>query len=94
MRVLHPGISAEVCVASADQSLQLWHERLCHQNKAHVRDVLRKYQIKSDVKDSKICDGCYGKQCRRPFGTRKQRSTTPGDLINIDVCGPKCSNSL
>ncbi|GFV68888.1 retrovirus-related Pol polyprotein from transposon TNT 1-94 [Trichonephila clavipes] len=51
MRVLHPEISAEVCVASADQSLQLWHERLCHQNKAHVRDVLRKYQIKSDVKD-------------------------------------------
>ncbi|GFY09868.1 retrovirus-related Pol polyprotein from transposon TNT 1-94 [Trichonephila clavipes] len=95
MRVLHPEISAEVCVASADQSLKLWHERLCHQNKAHVRDVLRKYQIKSDVKDSKICDGCcYGKQCRRPFGTRKQRATTPGDLINIDVCGPMQQQSL
>ncbi|GFT06410.1 retrovirus-related Pol polyprotein from transposon TNT 1-94 [Trichonephila clavipes] len=84
--VLHPEISAEVCVASAVQSLQLWHEKLCHQNKAHVRDVLSKYQIKSDVKDSKICDGCcYGKQCPRHFGTRKQRATTPGELINIDV---------
>ncbi|GFV13704.1 retrovirus-related Pol polyprotein from transposon TNT 1-94 [Trichonephila clavipes] len=72
MRVPHPEISAEVCVASAEKSLQLCHERLCHQNKAHVRDVLNKYKIKSDVKDSKICDGCgYGKQCRRPFGTRK-----------------------
>ncbi|GFX70937.1 retrovirus-related Pol polyprotein from transposon TNT 1-94 [Trichonephila clavipes] len=30
MRVLHPEISAEVCVALADQSLQLWHERLYH----------------------------------------------------------------
>ncbi|GFV74329.1 retrovirus-related pol polyprotein from transposon tnt 1-94 [Trichonephila clavipes] len=50
----------------------------CHQNKAHVRDVLSKYQMKSDVKDSKICDGCcYGKQCLRAFGTRKQRATTP-----------------
>ncbi|GFV59392.1 retrovirus-related Pol polyprotein from transposon TNT 1-94 [Trichonephila clavipes] len=95
MRVLHPEISAEVCVASADQSLKLWHERLCHQNKAHVRDVLRKYQIKSDVKDSKIYDGCcYGKQCRRPFGTRKQSATTPGDLINIVVCGPMQQQSL
>ncbi|GFR04256.1 retrovirus-related Pol polyprotein from transposon TNT 1-94 [Trichonephila clavata] len=75
MRVLYP----EVCVASADQSLQLGHERLCHQNKALVKDILRKYQIKSDVKDSQICDGCcYGKQCRCPFETRKQRATTQG----------------
>ncbi|GFX40964.1 retrovirus-related Pol polyprotein from transposon TNT 1-94 [Trichonephila clavipes] len=60
MRVLHPEISAEVCVALAEQSLQLWHERLCHQIKANVRDIL----------------------------SRKQRATTPGELINIDVCGP------
>ncbi|GFY46301.1 retrovirus-related Pol polyprotein from transposon TNT 1-94 [Trichonephila inaurata madagascariensis] len=78
MRVLYREISAEVCVASADQSLQLWHERLCHQNKTHVKDILSKYQMKSDVKDSKICDGCYGKQCRCPFGTMKQRATTSG----------------
>ncbi|GFQ77592.1 retrovirus-related Pol polyprotein from transposon TNT 1-94 [Trichonephila clavata] len=91
MRVLYP----KVCVASADQSLQLWHERLCHQNKAHVKVILRKYQIKSDVKDSQICDGyCYGKPNRRPFGTRKQRTTTPGELINIDVCGPMQQQSL
>ncbi|GFU43372.1 retrovirus-related Pol polyprotein from transposon TNT 1-94 [Nephila pilipes] len=46
----YPEVSAEVCVASADQSLQLWHDRLCHQNKAHVKDILSKYQIKSGVK--------------------------------------------
>ncbi|GFR23660.1 retrovirus-related Pol polyprotein from transposon TNT 1-94 [Trichonephila clavata] len=81
IRVLYPKVcvAAEVCVASLDQSLQLWHERLCHQNKAHVKDILRKYQIKGDAKDSQICDGCcYGKQSRRPFGTRKQKATTPG----------------
>ncbi|GFR25775.1 2-hydroxyacyl-CoA lyase 2 [Trichonephila clavata] len=97
IRVLYPKVcvAAEVCVASADQSLQLWHERLCHQNKAHVKDILRKYQIKGDAKDSQICDGCcYGKQSRRPFGTRKQRATTPGELINIDVCGPMQQQSL
>ncbi|GFQ85012.1 retrovirus-related Pol polyprotein from transposon TNT 1-94 [Trichonephila clavata] len=97
MRVLYPKVcvAAEVCVASADQSLQLWHERLCHQNKAHVKDILRKYQIIGDAKDSQICDGCcYGKQSRRPFGTRKQRATTPGELINIDVCGPMQQQSL
>ncbi|GFR16497.1 retrovirus-related Pol polyprotein from transposon TNT 1-94 [Trichonephila clavata] len=97
MRVLYPKVcvAAEVCVASSDQSLQLWHERLCHQNKVHVKDILRKCQIKSDVKDSQICDGCcYGKQCSRPFGTRKQKATTPGELINIDVCGPMQQQSL
>ncbi|GFQ86464.1 retrovirus-related Pol polyprotein from transposon TNT 1-94 [Trichonephila clavata] len=74
MRVLYP----KVFVASADQSLQLWHERLCYQNKAHVKDILRKYQIKGDAKDSQICDGCcYGKQSRPPLGTRKQGTTTP-----------------
>ncbi|GFR03757.1 retrovirus-related Pol polyprotein from transposon TNT 1-94 [Trichonephila clavata] len=67
----------------------------CHQNKAHVKDILRKYQIKRDAKDSQICDGCcYGKQSRRPFGTRKQRATTPGELINTDVCGPMQQQSL
>ncbi|GFQ94983.1 retrovirus-related Pol polyprotein from transposon TNT 1-94 [Trichonephila clavata] len=71
------------------------HERLCEQNKTHVKDILRKYQIKSDVKDSQIYDGCcYDKQCRRPFGTRKQRATTPGELINIEVCGPMQQQSL
>ncbi|GFT25667.1 fumarate hydratase, mitochondrial [Nephila pilipes] len=95
MHVLYPEVSAEVCVASTDQSLQFWQERLCHQNKAHVKDILRKYQIKSDVKDSKICDGCcYGKQCHRLFGTRRQRVTTPGGLININVCGPMQQQSL
>ncbi|GFV21072.1 retrovirus-related Pol polyprotein from transposon TNT 1-94 [Trichonephila clavipes] len=69
--------------------------KYCHQNKAHVRDILGKYQVKSDVKDSKICDGCcYGKQCRRPFGTRKQRATIPVELINIDVCSPMQQQSL
>ncbi|GFQ95390.1 retrovirus-related Pol polyprotein from transposon TNT 1-94 [Trichonephila clavata] len=91
MSVFYP----KVCVASGDQSLQLWHERLCHQNQAHGKDILRKYRIKSDVKDCQICDGCcYGKQCRRPFGTKKQRATTPGELINIDVCGPMQQQSL
>ncbi|GFQ71153.1 retrovirus-related Pol polyprotein from transposon TNT 1-94 [Trichonephila clavata] len=60
-----------------------------------AEDILRKYQIKGDAKDSQICDGCcYGKQSRRPFGTRKQRATTPGELINIDVCGPMQQQSL
>ncbi|GFV94467.1 retrovirus-related Pol polyprotein from transposon TNT 1-94 [Trichonephila clavipes] len=61
LHVLDSEISDEVCVTSADKFLQLWHERLCLQNKTHGRNILSKYQIKSDVKDSKICDRCcYG----------------------------------
>ncbi|KRZ73616.1 hypothetical protein T10_1982 [Trichinella papuae] len=38
MRVFIPEKPAYVHVSTADASLQLWHERLCHQNKQHRND--------------------------------------------------------
>ncbi|KRX26006.1 hypothetical protein T07_2010 [Trichinella nelsoni] len=40
MRVCIPEKSAYVHVSAVDASLQLWHERLCHQNKRHAQQVL------------------------------------------------------
>ncbi|GBM62789.1 hypothetical protein AVEN_19783-1 [Araneus ventricosus] len=67
MRVVCPEVPAEVCVASDDQSLQLWHERLRHQSKTYVKEFLGQMGI--EVCESKVsCEGClYGKQQRGRF---------------------------
>lgn len=94
LRVRQPAVSASVCVAATNE-LQLWHERLCHQNKTHVKEILRKHDIKITSKEDELCEGCcFGKQCRKPFGVRKQRPTKAGELIHADVVGPMHQKSL
>ena len=53
--------------AITPEPLQLWHERLCHQNKDHVKRVLKHYDI--PFKDTEhFCEPCVlGKQHRMPF---------------------------
>lgn len=85
------------CVAPKNQEvnqllknpLQVYHERLVHQNKRHVRQVIEKeLGLKMENKQSDICEGCiYGKAHRHSFGTRV-RATKPGQLIHTDLCGP------
>ncbi|GBN79835.1 Retrovirus-related Pol polyprotein from transposon TNT 1-94 [Araneus ventricosus] len=94
MRVVCPEVPAEVCFASADQSLQLWHERLCHQNKTYVKEFLGQRGI--EVCESKVsCEGClYGKQQRGRFHERPSRPIVTGALIHADVCGPMQERSI
>lgn len=75
-------------VSDSRSTLQLYHERLGHQNKRHVKKVIeRELNIKVSV-DSEICEGCaYGKAHKLKFGTR-ERATVPGEVIHADVCGP------
>ncbi|GBL75010.1 hypothetical protein AVEN_243807-1 [Araneus ventricosus] len=91
MRVVCPEVSSEVCVASADQ---LWHERLCHQNKTYVKEFLGKRGI--EVCESKeSCEGClYGKQQLGRFHERPSRPIVTGALIHADVCGPMQERSI
>jgi transposase InsO family protein len=90
--VIPQNSDAEVNVVSNESTLQLYHERLGHQNKRHVRMVIkRELNIDVDI-DSELCDGCvYGKMHRLKFGTRV-RATKSGELIHADVCGPFCSS--
>lgn len=82
------------CVVKEGTSLQIWHERFCHQNKRHVKEILTRNGIKYSP-DQSDCDGCvYGKMTRLSFGTRQHRGTKPGDQINADVCGPMSELSL
>ena len=75
-------------------TLQLWHERLCHQNYKHVKNFLKNINI--NFKDDNIfCEGCaYGKQHRLSFHDNANRATRVREVIHADVCGPMEQESL
>ncbi len=88
LRNVFPEMTADVNMVAKENLLQLYHERLGHQNKRHVKSkILQEFGI--DVKmNSELCEGCiYGKAHRLKFGTR-ERATKPGQLFYTDVCGP------
>jgi transposase InsO family protein len=89
-RTVMPSKPDEVNAISTENLLQLYHERLAHQNKRHVKSVLKR-ELNMDVSlDSERCEGCiFGKAHRLRFGTRA-RATKPGEVIHADVCGPFC----
>uniref|UniRef100_A0ABD2WMS0 Integrase catalytic domain-containing protein n=1 Tax=Trichogramma kaykai TaxID=54128 RepID=A0ABD2WMS0_9HYME len=73
--------------------MQIWHERLAHQNKRHVKQFLNVCGIKT-FDDEIYCDGCaYGKQHRLPFGNR-ERAEKPREIIHSDLCGPMSTESI
>lgn len=90
-----PNVSAKVYTVNSTNVLQLYHERLGHQHKAHVMKILKQRGIVTNKNDDDWCEGClFGKQHRRRFGTRKDRSKQPGEMISADVCGPMSEKSL
>lgn len=78
----------EVNVVTDSDILQLYHERMGHQNKRHVSKVIEhEFGIKVSANHD-TCEGCmYGKAHKLKFGTR-EHTTAPGQLIHADVCGP------
>lgn len=96
MHVRPPKLRVEANLATTEDKLQGWHERLGHQDKRHVRNVLSRYGISIKCSDTaSFCDGCVlGKSHRKPFHTRQHRATSVGELINSDVNGPMSINSI
>lgn len=68
--------------------MQLYSERLGHQDKRHVKDKLENdLGIKVEI-DNNLCEPCiYGKSQRILFDTRR-KVTKPGEVMSGDVCGP------
>ncbi|KAF2895139.1 hypothetical protein ILUMI_11032 [Ignelater luminosus] len=87
-------VTAEtVYLAQVSDSLQLWHERLGHQNKLHVKNVMSRYGISLTVDE--YCDGCVlGKAHGGPFCSRPDPPKHPGAVISADICGPMETTSL
>ena len=86
--------STSSTMVAKEDTLQLRHERLGHQNKKHVHKFLEARSIKVIV-DREFCDGCmYGKQHRQRFGHRIDKASVADELIHSDVCGPMQEKSL
>lgn len=79
-------------VEAKDSTLQLYHERWGHQDKQHIKEMLKR-ELGITVKTVKeICEPCiFGKAHRLPFGTRA-KATKPGELVSTDVVGPFCES--
>lgn len=75
-------------VYATTATMQLYHERLAHQNKRHIKATVKR-ELGLDLPlDKETCEGCiYGKAHRLKFGTRT-RASAPGELVHTDVCGP------
>ncbi|KNC33708.1 hypothetical protein FF38_10866, partial [Lucilia cuprina] len=69
-------------------SLQMWHGRMCHQDKEHVKNLLVNQNIKYSGGDF-FCEGCVmGKHHRLPFAESMNRAKEVGELVHTDLCGP------
>jgi transposase InsO family protein len=78
----------EVNALTGTNMLQVYHERYAHQDKRHVKAVVKREFGITLPDDNVKCEACiFGKAHRLPFG-RRERATTPGELIHSDVCGP------
>jgi hypothetical protein len=85
---------AVVNMAVKRVSLRSWHERLGHQNIAHVRKFLRSNGI-DFVDEDFACEACvYGKHHRGSFKLRLEKSKECGKIIHADVCGPMQTESM
>ena len=96
MRVIIPSVCnlSNRAESNAD-TLQLWHERLCHRNIRHVKDFLKNSNIKVVEDSNFFCEGCaYGKHHRSSFHEKIKRATKPREIIYTDVCGPMEVESL
>lgn len=93
------GESSEVDGASANVaikkiSLRAWHERIGHQNVAHVKRFLRSNDI-DFVDEDFACEACvYGKHHRGSYKLREEKSKRCGEIIHADVCGPMQTDSI
>lgn len=77
------------------ESLQLWHERLGHQNVVQVKSFLKNMNIDYKNDDSFKCSACiYGKQHRSSFKSSENRATSVGALVHADLCGPMQVESI
>lgn len=81
-------------VAVGGNTLKQWHEKLGHQNLAHVRNFLKRNNIKCE-EENFTCEACLmGKQHRESFKSSREKVEKCGEVIHADVCGPMQAASI
>lgn len=80
--------SMDVTLVDRMNLMQVYHERLAHQNMNHVAKVVKNEFGIELKKDNQLCEACmYGKSHRKKFGTR-EKTTIQGEIVSCDVVGP------
>lgn len=86
LRVKETQIHANI---ARKESIRYWHERLAHQNIAHVKRFLNRNNVSYVDEKGFQCEACiFGKQHRLPFPVSESKSEKCGDIIHTDLCGP------
>lgn len=96
-KVLEPKQVHQANAAHSSESsvLQMWHERLGHQNINRVKGILKKLNVKYPNQTDFFCESCVlGKHHRQPFNRTGTSATSPGSLIHTDTCGPMQERSI
>ena len=76
-------------------TLQMYHERLAHQDKKHVQNLLRTLNIPVVHDENDFCEGCaMGKTHRLPYHSRRDRAAAVGEVFHADTNGPMRTTSL
>lgn len=76
-------------------SLQVWHEKLAHQNVEQVKYILRERQMVVPSPNEFFCGPCVeGKHKRESFPLSKTKTTETCEIIHADICGPMETQSL
>jgi len=84
---------------STTDSIMLWHERLGHVNFKTLKEMVGNgllSGIKTKSIDGLFCEACQnGKIHRSPFQKiSKERTSKPGEVIHMDVCGKMTHSSI
>lgn len=78
-----------------ENSLEIWHQKLAHQNYSKVKEILKLSNIEIRNRDEPFCDACAkGKIHRLPFKSSNSKTYQIRELIHADVCGPFPTKSL
>lgn len=77
-------------------SLEIWHQKLAHQNIPYCKKVLERNGFKIEDKENVLqCESCiFGKQHRQPFYKSKTTTRKPGEVVHADLCGPMENTSI
>jgi hypothetical protein len=76
---------------------ELWHRKYVHLNYQALPFLKKMVEIIPELQSTHegICKGCaLGKNVKKPFSSRNNRSKEILDLIHSDVCGPMLVKSL
>lgn len=95
-KVIAPVTDIHQANVASSQSIRIWHERMGHQNVAHLKKFLKSMETGYVAEQEDFfCEACaIGKQHRTPFVSSGERTSSKCEIIHVDLCGPMQVKSI